>query len=189
MNNFLFATLMKSLVFVLVLLVPCSYAWSAEAPRDPYQYFFSETFGDFKEELAAAKAQGKKGVLIFFEMDECPFCHYMKENVLNQPSVQAYFRKHFLNFSVDVEGDLEIVDFAGIAKTQKTFAAIDNRVRATPVFGFFDLEGNRMSRFIGKTSGVEEFMWLGEYVAEAHYKTMPFLKFKRMKKEQSEGKG
>ena len=44
------------------------------AQRDPYKFFFNETWGDFKEELANAKAQGKKGLLIFFEMDECPFC-------------------------------------------------------------------------------------------------------------------
>ena len=131
--------------------------------------------------------KGKKGILIFFEMDECPFCHYMKTNVLNQPSVQAYFREHFLNFSVDVEGDVEIVDFNGVSKTQKVFAEKDNRVRATPVFAFFDLTGKRMSRFIGRTSGVEEFMLLGKYVAEGYYEKMPFLKFKRQQKTEVKG--
>jgi len=162
-------------------------ALAAETPRDPYKFFFSDIFGEFNEELATAKAQGKKGILIFFEMDECPFCHYMKTNVLNQPSVQAYFREHFLNFSVDIEGDIEIVDFQGVSKTQKVFAEKDNRVRATPVFGFFDLTGKRMSRFIGRTSGVEEFMLLGRYVAEGHHEKMSFLKFKRQQKNASKG--
>lgn len=160
---------------------------AAETPRDPYKFFFSDTFGEFNEELIIAKEQGKKGILIFFEMDECPFCHYMKTNVLNQPSVQAYFREHFLNFSVDIEGDIEIVDFQGVSKTQKVFAGKDNRVRATPVFAFFDLTGKRMSRFIGRTSGVEEFMLLGKYVAEGHHEKMPFLKYKRMQKNESKG--
>ena len=31
-----------------------------DAPRDPYKFFFNETWGDFKEELAKAKAQGKE---------------------------------------------------------------------------------------------------------------------------------
>jgi thioredoxin-related protein len=30
--------------------------------------------GDFKDELDTARAEGKQGVLIMFEMDDCPFC-------------------------------------------------------------------------------------------------------------------
>lgn len=152
---------------------------AAETPRDPYQYFFNETFGDFSEELQHAREQGKQGVVIFFEMDECPFCHYMKQNVLNQPTVQEYYRKNFLLFSVDIEGDVEVVNFTGQSMSQKDFAFKENRVRATPVIAFFDLEGKRIHRHTGKTSGVEEFMLMGEYVAEGHYKTLPFTRFKR----------
>ncbi len=147
--------------------------------RDPYQYFFHETWGDFSEELDNARAQGKLGILIFFEMDECPFCHYMKRKVLNQPEVQAYFRRYFLNFPLDIEGDVEIVDFQGQPMTQKYFAEKVHRVRATPVFAFFDLEGRRIARFTGRTAGTEEFMLLGRYVVEGHYRDMPFLKYKR----------
>ena len=154
----------------------------ATGGRDPYKYFFDETWGDFTDEIAKAKAEGKTGVLIFFEMDECPFCHRMKETVLNQPEVQAYFKKHFLNFSVDIEGDLEVTDFQGHKMTQKDFAFKENRVRATPVFAFFDLTGNRIVRYTGATSGIDEFMWLGQYVVDGVYKDMPFTKYKREKK-------
>ena len=155
-------------------------AAAAETPRDPYTYFFNETFGDFTEELQLAKDQGKKGVFIFFEMDECPFCHYMKQNVLNQPKVQEYYRDNFLNFSVDIEGDIEIVDFEGNPMAQKEFA-FKNRVRATPVLAFFNLDGERIHRHTGRTSGVDEFMLMGRFVAEDHYKEkgMYFSKFKR----------
>lgn len=157
--------------------------------RDPYRYFFNETFGDFSEELATARAEGKEGILLFFEMDECPFCHRMKTTVLNQPEVQAYYREHFLNFAVDIEGDIEIVDFQGNPTTQKTYAFEVHRVRATPVFAFFDLSGERIMRFIGATTGPEEFLWLGEFVAEGVYKEvdesgrpMTFAKYKRQKR-------
>jgi thioredoxin-related protein len=157
-------------------------AAAAETPRDPYQYFFNETFGDFSEELQHAREQGKQGVIIFFEMDECPFCHYMKQNVLNQPSVQDYYRKNFLLFSVDIEGDVEVVNFSGQSMSQKDFAFKENRVRATPVIAFFDLEGTRIHRHTGKTSGVDEFMLMGKYVSEGHYKTLPFTRYKREQK-------
>lgn len=155
---------------------------SAFGGRDPYKHFFHETFGDFTEELQRARDEGKDGVFIFFEMDECPFCHYMKQNVLNQRKVQEYYREHFLNFTVDIEGDIEVTDFQGRAMPQKDFAFKINRVRATPVLAFYDLEGNRIFRYTGRTSGVEEFLWMGEYVVGDAYEDAPFTRYKRDKR-------
>jgi thioredoxin-related protein len=157
----------------------------ATETRDPYGHFFQDTFGDFTEELQLAREEGKQGVLLFFEMDECPFCHRMKQTVLNQSEVQDYYREHFRIFAVDIEGDIEVVDFEGVTKTQKDWAFKDNRVRATPVFAFFDLEGQRVARYTGATSGPEEFLWLGEFVADGHYRETNFTKFKREKRQQS----
>jgi len=154
-------------------------AYAAEGPRDPYAYFFNETFGDYAEEIETARDEGKKGVMIFFEMDECPFCHWMKQNVLNQPEVQAYFRENFLLFPVDIEGDVEITNFKGESKAQKEFAFNEFRVRATPVIAFFDLDGNMIHRHTGKTSSVDEFLLMGRFVAEGHYKETRFTRFKR----------
>ncbi len=159
---------------------------SSLTPRDPYKFFFNETWGDFKEELENAKSQGKKGVLIFFEMDECPFCHYMKMNVLNQRIVQKYFRSNFLSFSVDIEGDLEIVSMQGKSMKQKDFAFKVNRVRATPVFAFFNLEGKRIFRYTGKTSGVDEFLLMGEFVSNKKYMKSSFTRYKRKKRKSLE---
>ncbi|MCW9024919.1 MAG: thioredoxin fold domain-containing protein [Gammaproteobacteria bacterium] len=153
--------------------------------RDPYKYFFNETWGDFKEERSNAEEQGKQGVLIFFEMDECPFCHYMKTHVLNQPEVQEYFGKHFLNFSVDIEGDVEVSNMSGKSMRQKDFAFKENRVRATPVIAFYDLDGKQVHRHTGKTSGVAEFMLMGKYVAEGIYKDMSFVRYKRQQRNEA----
>lgn len=172
--------MLKRFLFIAALMVATSAV--AETPRDPYSYFFNETFGDFSEELTNARNAGKKGVMLFFEMDECPFCHYMKQNVLNQPSVQDYFRENFLLFTVDIEGDVEIVDFNGESMSQKDFSFKKHRVRATPVIAFFDLNGKQVHRHTGKTAGVEEFMLMGEFVAEGHYQNTSFTRYKREKK-------
>jgi len=163
----------------LVLCFTISTSVMAETPRDPYKHFFQETWGDFAEETTRAKAEGKKAIMIFFEMDECPFCHYMKTNVLNQPSVQKFYRDNFLVFSVDIEGDVEMVNFKGKTVKQKDFAFKENRVRATPVIAFFDFNGKRIHRHTGKTSGVKEFMMMGEYIASGSYHKMSFTKYKR----------
>jgi len=161
-------------------------ALSAEPGRDPGQHFFNQTFGDFSEELETARDEGKTGILLMFEMDECPFCHRMKTNVLNQPEVQDYFRDHFLIFPVDVEGDVEVVDFAGNPATQKEFALKQFRVRATPVFAFFDLDGNMVARYTGATGDSAEFMQLGQYVVDGEYKETTFTKYKRAERDADE---
>jgi thioredoxin-related protein len=166
------------MALLLGLLVPIA---GAEAPRDPAEYFFHETFGDFREELQTVRDEGKQGVLLMFEMDECPFCHRMKTTVLNQPDVQDYYREHFRIFAVDIEGDIEITDFNGEPTTMKDFAFRQFRVRATPVFAFFDTDGNQIkrARFTGATRDKQEFMLLGRYVVDGAYRDQTFTRYKR----------
>ena len=142
-------------------------------------------------QIKVTKRSGKKGVFVFFEMDECPFCHRMKKTVLNQPEIQDYFKKNFHSISIDIEGDIEIVDFEGKDTSQKEFAS-KNRVRATPVMAFYDLEGNQVVRYTGAASGTEEFMLLAEYYLKGVYKmkddngrNIRFSKYKRIKKNQN----
>lgn len=155
----------------------CALAVQAET-RDVQQHFFNQHLGDFKAELDTAKQEGKQGILLMFEMEECPFCHRMKQTVLNQSEVQDYYRKHFLIFSVDTEGANALADFAGKETTEKKFA-LEHRVRATPAFIFFGLSGQPLTRFTGAAKDVKEFMALGRYVVDGAYKTMPFAKYKQ----------
>lgn len=173
---------MRWLMFALALILTSAPAL-AEV-RDPQSHFFMSKLGDFKDELATAKQEGKRGVLIMFEMEDCPFCARMKANVLNQSQVQDYFRKHFLIYDMDVKGDTPMVDFKGKSTTEKAFA-LEQRARATPVFIFFDLEGNAVTRFTGATQTLDEFMLLGRYVVDGVYKdNVPFNVYKKQGKPQ-----
>lgn len=172
-----------SLLLVLLLVSGSSIlltATAAESIRDPGQHFFDQTFGDFSEELMLARDEDKRGILLMFEMEECPFCQRMKDQVLNHAEVQDYFKEHFLIFPVDVEGDIEVTSFDGaMVAPEKEFALKQYRVRATPVFAFFDLDGNLVARYTGATGDAEEFLLLGRYVVEEAYREMPFSRYKR----------
>jgi thioredoxin-related protein len=147
--------------------------------RDPEKFFFDTGFGDFSEELARAREEGKKGIMIMFEQDDCPFCQRMKATVLNQSEIQDYYRTNFLVFPVDIEGDLEVTDFAGKRTTQKDLALQEYRVRATPVFAFFDLDGKLVARYTGATKNAEEFRLLGQYVADGANASTNFPTYRR----------
>ncbi len=144
--------------------------------------FFDESFGDFSEELALAKEEGKLGVFIFFSMDECPWCHRMKTTILNQPEVLSFYKKHFKIYQIDIEGDVEMTDFQGKVTTQKDFSFKQHRVRATPVLAFFDLDGKRAVRYTGATSSIDEFLMLGDFVVSSAYKKTSFTRYKRNKR-------
>jgi thioredoxin-related protein len=148
--------------------------------RDPGTHFFQSNFGDLKAELATAKAQGKKGVFLFFEMDDCPFCARMKSTILNQSDAQDAYRAAFLVYTIDVNGDSALTDFQGKETTEKDFA-LENRVRATPTLLFFNLDGKLVTRFTGPTKDKAEFLLLARYVSEGAYATRTFSQYKQGK--------
>lgn len=170
----------RFLSVVLVLLMAGLTLAHAGVPRDPGTHFFDTTLGDYSDDLATARQQGKQGVMLFFEQKDCPFCDFMEHNVFNQPEVQQYFRKHFVILKVDIKSSNEITDFHGHDTTQrKFFRKIARNRDGTPVMAFFDLKGNLAVRFTGMTAGVKEFMWLGQYVVDGAYKKEPFTIYKR----------
>lgn len=162
----------------LLLLLTLSMAPAMAEERDPQAHFFMPKLGDFKAELATAKQEGKAGILLMFELDDCPWCHRMKATILNQSEVQDWYRQHFLIFSIDAKGDTAMADFAGKETTEKAFAA-EHRVRATPAFLFFDLTGKPVARHLGPSQNKEEFLLLGRYVVDGAYGTVPFNVYKR----------
>jgi thioredoxin-related protein len=168
---------MRQLIIAFFLLFAAP-AWAET--RDPLSHFFQPKFGDFQAELDTARQQGKKGIFLFFEMDECPFCERMRTTILNQADVQDAFRAQFLLYSIDVNGDTPMTDFQGKPTTEKDFA-FAHRVRATPTMLFFDLDGKLVTRHTGPTKDKTEFLLLGRYVAEGAYATEPFTKYKQGK--------
>jgi len=149
-------------------------------PRDPGEYFFSQSFGDFPEELAAARKAGKIGILLFFEQDECAYCIAMKRKVLNQRKVQDWYRERFVAIAVDVRGDIVLKDFDGVSLPSKAFA-IQRRAVMTPVIAFIDLQGGEIFRKWGMISTPEEFLLIGEYIEEKRYQDISFDDYSRLK--------
>lgn len=144
--------------------------------RDPRVYFFTDTFGDLPDELADAKAAGKIGLFLFFEMEGCPYCKLMLERIFNQKRVQEWFNDKFLNLAIDIYGDVEIRDFDGVTTPSKFFSE-HRKVYLTPTMIFFDLKGKEIYRRTGSLKTPEAFLLLGEYVSGEYYTVMSFKSF------------
>ena len=163
----------------LVLIVAAVAKINAAAPRDPSAYFFQDSFGDLAEEAETAEASGLFGVMIMFETADCPWCLRMKETVLNNIEVQRYYRRYFRVLVLNAEGDAPMSDFQGKEMTEKEFALEAHRVRATPLFAFFDTRGRLLLKYTGTTRNTQEFLWLGEFVVDGHYLNERFSQYKR----------
>ncbi|HEX9627300.1 MAG TPA: thioredoxin family protein [Acidiferrobacterales bacterium] len=174
----------QAFLWLCAVLIAAPAAWAAET-RDPMTHFFDQGFANMPDEVATAKKEGKTGVLIMFETADCPWCEKMMTTVLNQVRVQEYYKKHFRTLQIDTNGDVPMTDFTGQELAQREFAFKHNRVRATPVFAFFDLDGRLVTKHTGITQSVDEFLWLGEFVVSGQYAKTNFTAYKRERQAQA----
>lgn len=147
--------------------------------------FFDETFGNYQEELETAVDDGKKGVFIFYHMEECPFCHRMRTTIMTEPDVIKLYKDNFMTIMHDIEGSNEITDFDGTTDTAQNIAEKKYRVRATPVMIIFDTKGQPVVKYTGPTRTKEEFNgWQNMYWTAATRKSRLRLIKELVKKQQ-----
>jgi thioredoxin-related protein len=167
---------MRVALAALLLALPIFSAAAEAEMRDARAYFFTQTFGDLREELQVARETGKIGMLLFFEAESCPYCQHMIRRVLARKDVQDWYGERFISIAVDIHGDVELTDFDGITLPSKVFS--DHRqVFYTPVVAFIDLQGNEIYRYPGMIKTPEEFLQLGEYIEGKHYELMEYRRF------------
>ena len=148
---------------------------------EPWEPFFDPFLGDLRSELADAKAAGKRGVMVMYHFEECPYCRRMKQEVLWRPEVQKQFHKDFTVVAIDTRGAQPITGPDGTLFKEKEFARSVG-VRATPTFDFYAPGGQRMYRHVGGIFDAAEFLLLEKYVASGAYRSESFAQFKEKEK-------
>jgi len=123
---------------------------------------------DYQSEVRAAADEGKNLVL-FFHQAGCPYCDKMRARVHPEPAVMDYFSKHFVMMESNIKGNLDVVMPDGTPANEVEFAR-KIRVRATPVFMFYDKDGSPALRTTGYLDE-KQFLMAGKYVVDGVYKT------------------
>ena len=166
---------------VFLLLAALTPAWLAPAAeeRPAETHFFDASFGDLKDELRKARAEGKQGLFLMFAAEACPPCIRMKKTVMNQQRVQDYYRRHFRVLHVDFNGDDEMVDLEGRAMRSKDYAQKVARVRGTPTFTAIGLDGRELLRHPGPTRDADDFLLLADFVVKGEYRSKAYDTYRR----------
>jgi len=145
---------------------------------DGWERFFELSFGDLRAEAADAKKEGKRGLVVMYHFDDCPYCARMKSEVLSRPDVQAHYRKKFRAIAIDTRGSQQITGFDGRTLPENEYARAIG-LRGTPSFAFYGVDGKLLSMHAGAIYDPAVFMLLGDYVASGAYRNASFSSYKQ----------
>jgi thioredoxin-related protein len=109
--------------------------------------WFQQSFLVFRDDVEEARKQGKH-VMVFFHLDECPYCARMlKENFVSG-STREFIDTNFDVIGINVLGSLKVAWIDGTTYTEKALAAKLNAV-ATPTIVFLGLDGTKVLQLTG----------------------------------------
>jgi thioredoxin-related protein len=109
--------------------------------------WFTETFLDFREDVAQA-ARERKRLMVLFEQNGCPYCKELILTNFSQKAIADKARKNFLAISLNIWGDREATWTDGRKFTEKRLAAF-LKIQFTPTLVFFDERGGIVARLNG----------------------------------------
>lgn len=154
-------------------------AGSAEEPPAPkigvpytLPEWFKPSFLDFRQDVAEARKQGRQ-VMVFFHLDNCPYCARMLKDSFTSGANHDFIRKHFDVVAVNVRGSLETKWVNGETYTERGLT-VHLGVRGTPTLVFLDQDGKNVLQLAGYRDPGALRAAL-DYVQGQRYRSGPFL--------------
>lgn len=137
--------------------------------------WFKLSFLEIDSDISEAKENGKKGLIIYFGQQFCPYCKAHITNNWGQPDIIQYTQKNFDVISINVKGQRPVVAHNDKTYTEKEFSAI-NKTNFTPSLLFYNTDGKEVLRLRGYRPPYQ-FRAALEYVADMHYKNESFREY------------
>ena len=140
-----------------------------EAPE-----WFKESFLEIQEDVDEATEESKH-VLLFFQLNGCPYCDRMLRESFETEPLTGYIKQHFDTIAINVKGDRDIAFNEEISVTEKQLSEILN-VRATPAILFLNSDNKTVVRVNGYRAP-ERFKQVMEYVSTKAYEQGSLTEF------------
>ena len=125
--------------------------------------WFTQSFLDFREDVADAARNGRR-LLVYFGQDGCPYCTQLMVTNFSQRAIVDKTRKHFVAIALNIWGDRDVTWLDGRVMREKDLATLLN-VQFTPTLLFFDERGTVVARLNGYYPP-QRFEAVLDYVAE-----------------------
>jgi thioredoxin-related protein len=130
--------------------------------------WFKESFLEIADDVDDATDAGKH-VLLFFQLNDCPYCDRMLEEGFESEPLRSYIQQHFDSIAINVRGDRDIAFNEEISVSEKELSEI-LKVAATPAILFLDQDNKTVVRVNGYRAP-ERFRQVLEFVATKSYQT------------------
>ncbi len=136
--------------------------------------WFKQSFLDIEEDIQET-AQAGKQLILFFEMNGCPYCARLLEENFAQEPTQSFIREHFEVIALNIQGDREVTVDTDQTLPEKEFAQRIG-VRYTPTLLFLNQEGEEVARIDGYRNPAD-FKLILDYVASRAYEHQSMAEF------------
>lgn len=133
--------------------------------------WFKNSFLDIREDIADAKAAGKR-VMLYFYQDGCPYCAKLLKDNFGNRDIATRTQQGFDVIAINMWGDREVTDLQGKASTEKRFAQ-DLRVQFTPTLLLLNEQGKPVLRINGYFPP-HKFLVALDFVAGHHEQQQDF---------------
>ncbi|MGE5170686.1 MAG: thioredoxin family protein [Rudaea sp.] len=168
---------MRMLVAVLALvLAPLAHAQQPSPYAIDIPAWFTETFLDFREDVADAAREGKR-LMLYFGQDGCPYCKQLMVVNFSQRSIVEKTRKNFVAIALNIWGDRETHWIDGRSRTEKELARFLD-VQFTPTLLFLDEHAKVVARLDGYYPP-QKFEAVLDYVANRMENKVPLADYVR----------
>ena len=134
----------------------------------PPPAWFKESFLEIADDVDDASDAGKH-VLLFFELNGCPYCDRMLSESFETEPLSSYIQQHFDTIAINIQGDREIAFNEEISVTEKELGEL-LKVYSTPALLFLDQDNKTIVRVNGYRAP-ERFRQVLEFVATKSYQT------------------
>lgn len=134
-------------------------------------WFVDSPFHDLQEDLRAALADGKHGLMILFTTEGCSYCEAFIRKSLGDPGIAGAVQQGFAAVGLEIFDDTELTDPRGATLSTKAFAAREGAAFA-PTLLFYGKDGETLLRVVGYQSP-ERFRAILAYVRGGHYRNEP----------------
>ena len=107
-----------------------------------YPDWFKDSFLNLQDDMEDAKQAGKKGIILYFGQQHCPYCENMLHTSLSRPDIEKYILKYFDPIAIDMWGNLPVTSLDGVTLLEKDFSD-GEKVLFSPTIMFIDTQGNK----------------------------------------------
>jgi len=131
--------------------------------------WFKQSFLNFREEADEARQAGRH-VLVFIDLNDCPYCARTLEENFHQGENMSFIRNHFDVIAINIRGDRDVTWIDGASYSEQALA-IKLKVVGTPALVFIDPDGNKVLQLNGYRAPSTLRLAL-EYVQEKAYRDL-----------------